>query len=64
MVIVNINTTGKWSGRRIAQKVKRKKKGIDNKTGKTIWYYRVTLANGKTISVENVTILDEVEKKS
>lgn len=63
MLLVNIHTAGKWSGRRVVEKVRRKKRDIDKVTKKIIWYYRVTLQGGKTISVDNVEILKDLKKE-
>lgn len=50
MLIIDIGTAGKWSGRRVAQSVKKKKNR-----------YRVVLANGTKIFVPDVTIVGEVD---
>ena len=51
MLIIDIGTAGKWSGRRVAQSVKKKKKR-----------YRVVLANGTRIFVPDVTIIRDLDK--
>jgi hypothetical protein len=52
MLIIDIGTAGKWSGRRVARSVTKKKN-----------QYRVVLANGTKIFVPDVTIIGEVKKK-
>lgn len=61
MLIVNIWTTKKWSGRRLAQKVERRTRSMGSKARK-YYYYRVTLANGMIISVEDVEIIGSVDE--
>lgn len=61
VMLADLHTTGKWSGRRIIQGFKRKLKA--KVKGKCVWYYRVTLLDGKTISVDSVTVIKEIEKK-
>jgi hypothetical protein len=50
MLIIDIGTAGKWSGRRVAQSADK----IHNKR------WRVILANGQRIFVDDVTIVGEV----
>lgn len=57
MLEVMIGTTGKWSGRRIAKSVEYVKKR--QSTAK----WRVVLANGQKIFVEDVRITKELEEK-
>lgn len=61
VMLADIHTTGKWSGRRIIQGFKRKLK--HKIKDKCIWYYRVTLMDGKIVSVDNVDVIKELEKK-
>lgn len=55
MVEIMIGTTGKWSGRRIARSVEY----IKGRKSTAKW--RVVLANGQKIFVEDVEILGEIE---
>jgi hypothetical protein len=59
---VFIGTTGKWSGHRLVKEIKTKFKNKGG--GKRKRYYRVTLMDGKVVSVDDLTILEEIEKKS
>lgn len=58
MVEIIIGTTGKWSGRRIARSVEY----IKNR--KSTAKYRVVLANGQRIFVEDVEVVGEIEIKA
>jgi hypothetical protein len=58
MVEIMIGTTGKWSGRRLAKSVEYLPKR------KSTAKWRVVLANGQKIFVEDVEILKEIENKS
>jgi hypothetical protein len=61
-MLADLHTTGKWSGRRIIQGFKRKLK--DRVKGKCRWHYRVTLMDGKVVSVDSVTVIKKIEKSS
>lgn len=60
VMLADIHTTGKWSGRRIVRGFKRKLKA--KVKGKCIWYYRVTLMDGKTISADGIDIIKEINR--
>jgi len=58
MVEIHIYTRGKWSGRRLAKSVKKKLK--ERVKGKCIWHWRVTLTNGKTVTVDDLEIIKKI----
>jgi hypothetical protein len=62
VILADLHTTGKWSGRRLIKSFKKKLKG--RVKGKCIWIYRVTLMDGKIVSVDSVTVIKKIEKSS
>ncbi len=62
VILADLHTTGKWSGRRLIKSFKKKLK--DRVKGKCIWNYRVTLMDGKIVSVDSVTVIKKIEKSS
>lgn len=61
-LLVNISTTGKWSGRRVIKNATRRFH-YDGPQGKRRYYYRVELMDGKMITVDHVEIIAKIEDK-
>lgn len=59
MYLVKIDTSGRWSGQRIVTDIQRKTRSIGKKNRK-YYYYRVTLVDGTTVSVDNVEIIKKI----